>query len=225
MANAQDVDVVKTSNRTDLTPAKDFAFIEPSTDTTTYGFVATYTATGRKKQANITNLFYKIAVKAKKDGANCFKLNDYHYNDSANELMLTLDTYYWNDSIRVVNFEHHEKNGIYIFGGERVNDDNTLTFKVDDEKKTIPSGTYYKLARIDGKEVKISKGGFSGMTMWLGKKGEEPTVFFTMTGLGLGGGPMPAGVIGMSFNTGRIQKVPGDLGHLLTMILKPANKD
>ncbi|WP_315823347.1 hypothetical protein [Paraflavitalea speifideaquila] len=46
-----------------------------------------------------------------------------------------------------------------------------------------------------------------------------------MTGLGIGGGQLPAGAIGMSFNTGRIHKVPGDLGHLLTTILKPANKE
>ncbi|WP_315823346.1 hypothetical protein [Paraflavitalea speifideaquila] len=132
---AQDVTVVKTNNLKDLAPAKDFAFIEPRTDSATYSFVATYSVTGRKKkEANITNLFYKIAGQAKKDGATCFKLNDYHYNDSTNELTLTLDTYYWNDSIRVVNFENHEKNGIYIFGGERASDDNTLTFKVDDEK-------------------------------------------------------------------------------------------
>ena len=84
----------------------------------------------------------------------------------------------------------------------------------------LKSGTYYKHIRTQGKEVKISKGGLTGMTLWYTLNGNKPNLFLTLTGLGLGGGSVPTDVVGLSFNTGRIQPVQGDLGCLLITILK-----
>jgi len=72
-------------------------------------------------------------------------------------MTLILDTYYWNDSIRTLNFDNHEQNSIYIFGGEKPGEENTVSFKIDNDKKVLKSGTYYKYVRTQGKKVKISK--------------------------------------------------------------------
>ncbi|HTE34351.1 MAG TPA: hypothetical protein VK666_28420 [Chryseolinea sp.] len=217
---SQTIEVLKTSGAKDLPAAQDFAFIEKKTDSAGYKFISTYKLTGTKKKANITYLFLQVAERAKTDGANCFKLNSFHRNDSLKEATLILDTYNWNDSMRNVNFSNHEQNCIYLLGGEDPNDDNDISFKIDNEKKVLKSGTYYKHVRTNGKEVKISKGGLAGTTLWYTLVGNKPDLFLTMTGLGLGGGPVPTNVVGLSFNTGRIQPVQGDLGCLLIAILK-----
>jgi hypothetical protein len=219
-AFSQSIEVLKTTGPQDNPAAADFAFIEKKTDSTGYKFMSTYKLTGTKKKANISSLFFEIAERAKKDGANCFKLNSFSRNDTLKEATLVLDTYYWTDSMRLVNFGNHEQNCIYIFGGEDPNDDNTLSFKVDNEKKILKSGTYYRHVRTNGKEVKISKGGLGGTTLWYTLVDNKPDIFLTMTGLGLGGGSVPSNVVGLSFNTGRIQAVQGDLGCLLIIILK-----
>ena len=57
------------------------------------------------------------------------------------------------------------------------------------------------------------------MTVWFKYKEGRKATFLTLTGLGLGG-PMPADIIGVAFNTGRLNPVEGDLGCLLKNLLK-----
>jgi hypothetical protein len=185
---SQLIEVLKTNEKKDLPAAEDFAFIEKKTEPANYNFVSTYKITGTGKKGNITNLFFLVAEKAKKDGGNCFKLNSFERNDSLSEMTLILDTYYWNDSVRALNFDNHEQNCIYIFGGEKPGEQNTISFKIDNEKKVLKSGTYYKYIRTQGQKVKISKGGLTGMTVSYTLNGNKPALFLTMTGLGLGGG-------------------------------------
>lgn len=220
---SQIIEVLKSNNKKDLPIAEDFAFIEKKMDSGNYSFVATYRLTDATVKGNITNSFFLIADRAKKDGANCFKLNSFNRNDSSNETTLVLDTYFWNDSIRNLNFGSHEQNCIYIFGAEKPDEENSISFKIDNEKKILKAGTFYKYVRTQGKEVKISKGGLTGMALWYTLDGNKPNLFLTLTGLGLGGGTVPANVAGLSFNTGRIQPVQGDLGCLLITILKESN--
>lgn len=220
---SQKVEILKSSERSGLPPAEDFAFIEPQTDTVNYSFVATYRVAGKGDERDVSNLFFLISEQAKKDGANCFKLNLYEPNDSLNETTLTLDTYFWTDSSRLVNFNNHEQNCIYIFGLERTNDNKSISFKIDNEKKTLGAGTYYKYVRTQGKKVKITKGGIAGMTVFYTLEGNKPSIFLTLTGFGLGGMSIPDGMIGASFNTGRITAIQGDLGCLLKVLLTQGN--
>ena len=219
---SQTVEVLKTNNKKDLPIATDFAFIEQKTDSLNYSLVSTYKVFGKKKQGSVTDLFFLIAAKAKKDGANCFKLNYFNRNDSLEETTLILDTYFWTDSIRNINFDNHEQNCIYIFGEERSNEYSSISFKIDNEKKEIEAGTYYKYLRTPGKKVKINKGGITGMTVFYTLEGNKPDIFLTLTGFGLGG-PMPSDIIGVSINTGRINTIQGDLGNLLKVLLTQSN--
>ncbi len=221
-AGAQTVEVLKTAQQ-QLPPATDFAFIEPKTDPAGYTFVSTYKVTGKGESARITNLFLLISERALQDGATCFKLGSFERNSAREEATLVLDTYYWNDSVRLENFNNHEQDCIYIFGGEAPDEDNSMHFKINNEKKTLKSGTWYRHQRKEGEEVKINVGGITGMTVWYTLHGHKPNLFLTLTGLGVGGAPASSNVVGLSVNTGRIRQVPGDLGCLLVRLLKPGN--
>lgn len=216
--HAQTFEIISQSDFRSTTKEKDFAFLEPKTDTTDLKFVATIKAYGEGKKAALDVLFYGVKIKAQKLGANAFKMKHFERNDSTDATTLILDVYYGTDSLLTTNFDNHEKNVIYIFGDFKPSE-KTYSFKLDDNKQELKSGTVYKYVNTEGREVKINKGGFSGATVWIKWAENKPASFLTMTGFGLGGGPVPAGQIGMSFNTGRLNFVDGNLGHLLVSLL------
>ncbi|MEP7237558.1 MAG: hypothetical protein ABI685_06830 [Ferruginibacter sp.] len=210
---------IRKSDKQFSVPGNDFAFIEPKTDTAQLEFVATIQSTAKNK-TGISQAFFAILDQAKNYGANCFKLSSYNRSDSSGDVTLILDTYFGNDSILNINFGNHEETAVFVYGDENTNGNETYSFKVNGDKKTIRSGTYYKQIIKPGEEIKINKGGITGMTMWFTYRPGSKATFLTLTGLGLGGGPVPSDMIGVSFNTGRLNHVPGDLGCLLKHILK-----
>jgi len=159
-----------------------------------------------------------LKAKAQELGANSFKLNSFKIIDSNDKKVLILDTYYGTDSVLNLNFKNHEKNIVYIFCDSEKSD-KTYFFKIDNVKKEIKGGTFYKYQNKEGQKVKINKGGFSGATIWIKWEENKPATFLTLTGFGLGGMPIPVGQIGMSFNTGRINYIDGDLGILSAALL------
>lgn len=222
LAIAQTVEVISKSDYQPEKQSDDFNFIEPTTDTTEIKFVATIKASAKDKKTDISELYHKIEAQANKLGANAFKLLSYTETDSSNNSVLILNTYYGTDTALSSNFRNHEKNVIYIFGaGEKT--ERIYSFKIDNTKAQIKGGTFYKQAIKEGQIIKVSKGGITGAAVWI--KGEENkrANFLTLSGFGLGGGPVPPGVMGASFNTGRINFVNGNLGHLLVTLLTPGN--
>jgi hypothetical protein len=218
-AAAQTVDVIQRSAFATPGPQKDFHYLEPNFDSVGIRFVATLKVTGTGKQSDIDVLYAKVKEKANELGANAFRLNSYDKSDITKTSVLQLDTYYGPDSALGINFEQHEKNVVFIFG-DADKSNKSYTFKVDNEKKEIKGGTYYKQVIKEGQELKINKGGMIGATVWTKWRKDRPATFLTLTGFGLGGGPMPPGMTGVAINTGRINYVNGNLGHLLTQILK-----
>lgn len=217
---SQTVEILYKSNKQFALPSDDFAYIEPKADSTKFELVATIKATSKNKKDNIETLYTSILIKAKSIGANCFKLHYYTINDSTKIATLILDTYFGDDSTLNNNFTLHEKNAIFIFCNDKVKETETFGFKVNGEKKQIKSGTFYKAIIEEGKEVKISKGGFTGMTMWYSWEKDKPCTFLTLTSFGVGAGLVPFGTVGLTFNTGRFYPINGDLGTLLTQLYK-----
>ncbi len=217
--NAQTVEILKHENIATKSNDEDFSFIEPITDINLFTYVGTIRANGLDKFAKIEVLFFKLKKTAHELGANCFKLTSFLQTDVPRQSSLTLDVYQANDSVVNLNFENHEKNIVYVFGDERKTNDK-YTFKIDNEKKEFKAGTYFRYENKVGQEVKINKGGLTGMTLWIKWKENKPSSFLTLTGLGLGGGQVPYGTVGPAFNTGRINRVDGNLGHLLTQVIE-----
>jgi hypothetical protein len=216
---AQNVEIISKSDFKLKARIGTFAFIEQKTDTAKLLYVATFKVAAEDNKTTISEMLFKIKMQAHLLGANCFRLNNFN-RDSLNRLTIVLDTYYGNDSIQLKNFNNHEKNTVFIFCNDRLNDEKYL-LKVNKEKKEFRSGTYLTYHLKEGEDLKITKGGFTGATFWIKYEENKQPVFLTITGFGLGGGPIPAGTIGMSFNTGRINYIDENLGHLLTLILKP----
>lgn len=217
---SQAIRTIKKSDVKFLAHQGDFAYMEKNADTASYEFVASYELSGRCEEGMITKLFYMVKDEARKDGANCFKVNSYVRKDSVGYATIIFDTYYWQEPARINNFESHPMNIIYIFAKESLDEEDITKFKLDDEKKKLRSGYYYKYDRVQGVEVKINKGGLTGMTSWYTLQGNKPALFLTLTGLGMGGGPVSTGMVGVAFNTGRINQMDGNLGLLLVQLLK-----
>jgi hypothetical protein len=215
---AQKVEIISQSDFQPIKKQKDLAFIEPKTDTTGLKFVATIKSSGEGKKAALDVLFYTVKYKAQKLGANTFKLKSFEKNDSLDAATLTLDVYYAADSLLNINFDNHEKNVVYIFGDFKESE-KIYSFKLDNEKKELKGGTFYRYVNEEGREVRINKGGFSGATVWIKWEENKPASFLSMTGFGLGTGPAPAGQIGISFNSGRLNYIDTNLGHLLVSLL------
>lgn len=79
---AQTVDIIRKSEFQPSIHEKDFAFIEPVTDSTGFTLIATLKATGSDKKGGIDVLYHTLKNKAQELGANCFKLSSYSRQDS-----------------------------------------------------------------------------------------------------------------------------------------------
>jgi hypothetical protein len=213
---AQNVEVIQSSG--DLPPSTDefFSFIESTTDTTAITYIGRLKVSATGPQSSIANLYQALDKKAHAMGADAFKLREYRRDTTTNSSTLVLDIFFMNDSMRVFNFDSHVKNVIFVFGSEK-RSDRSMSFRIDNEKKEVAGGTYYRHQNPQGKETKISKGGITGAAAWIRWKENKPSTFVTLSGFGLAGGNVPAGTVG--FNTGRLNFINGDLGHLMIEII------
>lgn len=112
-----------------------------------------------------------------------------------------------------------EKNVVYIFASTH-HSDKPSSFKIDNVKKELAGGAYLRRNVDSGQEVKISKGGMMGATMWIRWKQDKPATFLTLTGLGLAETPFTPGQINVGFTMGRISYMDDDLGRLLALLLE-----
>ncbi len=219
---SQKTEVVQKSDLENLPEGKKYAFIEPATDTSKIKFVATILAKDKNRKSVIENMYFAIREKANKMGANCYKIKTFTRDPLNSEAILILDSYVASDSVLTQNSANHEKNIVFIFGNER-DDDNSITFNINGEKKEIKSGTYFKITLKEKEEVKVSKGGFTGAAMWLNWENDKQPAFYTLSGFGLSDfNQQPMN--GISFNTGKINRIGNiSVGLLLTQLLKQGN--
>ncbi len=176
---------------------------------------------GKGKLSRFTEVFNQIKKKTSKIGANSFLVENYNKIDSVT-FEIVLATYFCTDELLKNNFKNIPKNFIYVFGNENFEQNKQKSFKVNGEKQEISSGKYKKFEVKVGEELKINKGGFSGMTLWITGKEDKGSTFLSLTGLGLMGGgynPVNRGM-GITINTGRINPIEPNLGLLLLKIFE-----
>lgn len=225
MVVAQVVEVVSRGDVQLKAIAKDKAsmFIHPKTDTTQFQYVATYTSKVTDTFFGMVDLFFSIKERARKDGANCFKINSIVY-DSLKRPALTMDTYFGPGAAVAANSANYEKNAVYIFGSGRSNND-SFSLKINNETQTFHLATYLKYVLKEGEELKIGKGGFTGARARLRyEQNKAPLYLMVFGGARLGGGPLPAPAsVGLSLNTGQIKEMTDDYGQFLVQVFKQAN--
>ena len=216
--HAQQVEIIKQSSFNPPATGRYFNFIEPSSDSTAFTFVATIRVTDENGKYGFGKLYSKLKEKAMSLGANAFKLNNYTRADSVNAEALTLDTYFATYGRIIENAKNHPMNTVYIFGNPDKSGKD-VSFRLNNKKMEVKGGTYYKYEIPQEKEAKISKGGLTGATLWITWKENKPASFLTLTGFGLGNVQPPVGQVGISFGTGRINRMDENMGYLLISLL------
>lgn len=198
---------------------QEFICINDATDTAKLIKVAQIKVSGSIE--NPTQLFLKIKTEAQKLGANAFRFNDFKKNED-NSAELILDVYFSNDEILETNFKNIPKNKIYVFGDDNLLSTKSQNYKVDGIKYEIGAGQYKEFSVKVGEEVKINKGGFTGMTIWIKGIEEKSSSFINFSGANVTGAaynPYNRGV-GISINTGFINKMEPNIALFLLKIFK-----
>lgn len=217
LANSQKVEFIEKNDTIQKPKWQQFVYLFPETNKSNAILVSKVKVTGNIK--NITAMFETIKSETQKIGSNAFVVENFNKIDTENG-ELVLSTYFCEEELLEENFLNTPKNKIYIFGNQNMINDKKQSFKVEGIKHEIDNGKFAVFEVEIGKEVKINKGGFSGMTLLIVGQENKAATFLSFSGLGLGGGNYNPGYnqVGVSFNTGRINKIEQNFAMALTKI-------
>ena len=216
---SQEVEIISKSDTLNVNKDDYFGYLFQETDLSKAKLVAK--VIGKGNINSISEIYNKLKKVTTKIGANSFFIESYSRIDSEN-IEFVFSTYFCSDSDFEQNFKNVPKNFIFVLGNENFSSEKTQSFKVNGEKHEISSGKYKKFEVKIGEELKINKGGFAGMTLWITGQEEKGSTFLSFTGLGLmGGGYNPVnGGMGVAINTGRINRIEPNFGLLLLKVFE-----
>jgi hypothetical protein len=182
--------------------------------------VATVKATGSLKKP--TQLFHFIKAEAQKMGANAYKIDSFKRLDEGVNGALVLSLFRAGDSILEANPQGSNTNAIYVFGDENMLSDKTQGYKMNGKKFEVKAGHFNVHELKPGEEIKINKGGFTGMTYWFTGQENKPAVYLTFGGLGVTAAAYNPGnqAIGVGLTTGRINHIDEDMAAVLLALFK-----
>ena len=193
-----------------------FIYLSPTTPVDQAVFVAKLKASGSLK--NLSNLFEKLKTKAQSMGANAFQFVEFTAQDPAVG-ELTLNTFYADDALLDSNFEALPKNKLFVLGPDNFLETRVQSYKVQGQKQEITSGQYQVYDLSLQEELRINKGGFTGMTLFLSKQTSGNSYFLNFGGIGLAGAAVSTyGGVGVSITTGSISQVEPNLALLLLQL-------
>ena len=219
LAYSQGVEFLEKNDTIEKPKYQEFIYISENTDISAVKYVAKIKATGGLH--NVTGLFLVLKSEAQQYGANSFKVDSFKMIDSQNGELI-LSTYYSDGEGDFFddNFQNLPKDKIYIFGSQDMIDGKSQSYKVNGEKHEIQSGKFSLFDIKADEEVKINKGGFTGMTLWVKRKESGYCSFLNFSGIGLNGTSYNAysGGVGVSINTGTINKIEPNLALALLKI-------
>jgi len=196
-----------------------FIYINDTTDSAELIKVARIKVTGSIENPRL--LFLTINMEAQKLGANSFRFINFKKNEG-DTAELILEVYFSSDEILEANFKNIPKNKIYIFGDDNLMRSKSQNYKIDGVKYEIGSGEFKEFSVKVGEELKINKGGFTGMTIWITGVEDKPSTFINFSGTNVTGAsynPYNRGV-GVSINTGFINKMEPNFALFLLKIFK-----
>lgn len=218
---AQTIEVLQKGDTLQKPKYHQFIYLCDSTDISGAKFVAKIKSRGSLKHT--TNLYYFIRNEAQRLGANAYRFENFTKTDNDVNGELVLSAYFCEDTLFDANFEHIPKNKIFIFGDDDMTEHKTQGYKVQGEKYEIDSGQFKVFNIGANDEIKLTKGGFTGMTLWYKRKEGGYSSFLTFSGFGISGGgatysPGYGSGVGVSFNTGKINHVEANLALALLKI-------
>lgn len=215
---AQTVDLKLKGKLNRAKASTSFEFVKSTTDLPSSNFIGTLKAIGVDKDSSIPKLFFKLKNKAQELGANCFKLNKFEKRDNLKKASLLLDIYFCGDSVLQANRANHLKNSAILFLDD-FNSDEVYEFYINEIKRKVNSGTYFRYNIKTGADLLIAQSGLIGSTIKYKWIENRPAIFITFTDFGLENKDNESDYLGMYFNTKRINRIDSDLGYLLTLLL------
>lgn|GEM_PF-1462531 len=216
---AQVVEVVKKGKSTPHERVTNFEYLEPNTIPKHASLVATLKATESGKDANIPNLFFALKYKTYQLQGNSFKVIAFAKEKTSNKLELTIDVYYSNDSLLLVNRNNHVKNTVFIFGDDK-GDNETYSFSINEVQHEIKSGFYYKYVIAKGSQAEISQGKLLTNTVKFSWKENSRSQFLSLSKFGLAPTEESHEYLSRFFNMDTLNIIGQDLGYLLASLLK-----
>ncbi len=192
-----------------------FIYISDSTDISNSIYVAKIKSVGSLR--NVANLYLLIKTQAQHYGANSFKIDSFRKIDSETG-ELVVSAYYNEDDFFNLNFDNFPKNKIFVFGSQNLRDNRTQSYKLRGEKLEIQSGKYQQFDIGVDEEVKVNKGGFAGMTLFIKRSQEGYSSFLNFSGIGVSGASVGIGAgggVGIMLNTGSINRIESNLALAL----------
>ncbi|RZJ69720.1 hypothetical protein [Flavobacterium sp.] len=193
-----------------------FIYIDDKTDLADVVYVGKIKATGELK--DVSGLFNSIKASAQKVGATAFKFESFQKTDAENG-ELVLSVYFVEGDFFDRNFLNIPANRIFIFGSPDLSDNKSQGYKLDGKKYEIESGKFQQFDIPENKEIKIVKGGITGMAVWVKRNASGYSSFFGFSGIGVNQvGITAGGGGGISINTGTIHRIEPNLALALLRI-------
>lgn len=217
-AFSQDAEVLHIFDSTRADIRDEFLYIEPAIDLNTLTHVALVQVSDSR--SGLENLYTFCRSQASELGANGYRIREFEHTESG--LRIILDLYYVHkagkENIRAL----QPQNIVYVFGSDEPG--KTSTCKVDNKKIELPPFTFYQQENKPGGEIKVSKGGITGMAVWITWAQNKPARYITLSGFGLSGVGVGPGV-GAGFNTGRLAYMEPEAGRFLSVLMEPVTRN
>ncbi len=202
---AQEIEILKKSDSIPNIKEKGLVYINEKTDLTDYHFIAKL----KISSDDFNQILIGLQKTANELSANAFKYVE--KENLKNKTSVILDLFSANQQLIELNEKNNPTNVIYFFG----NDNRAQKFKIDSKKIELQPNEIYQFELPKNKEVKINKGGFTGMTVFHRWRENQPVIFYAfgsgnLTGYGNGNAS-----IGISISTGNIIELKSDFAYLL----------
>jgi len=203
--SSQEVEILNKADSLPSIKEKGLVFINTETDLTDYYFIAKVKITSNDYNQILRGL-QKTAIKF---SANAFKYIE--KEDLEDQTSVTLKLFSATDELVGINQANSETNVIYFFGNDR----KTQKFKIDKKKIELNPNEIYRFELPKEQDVKINKGGFTGMTIFYRWKENQPVIFYAFGSGNLSTFGHGNSSIGLLVSSGSILELKSDFAYLL----------
>lgn len=208
--SAQQINIIKRADSLPSVKEKGLVFIHPDTDLQNYLFVGSVEISAED--------FSKIIIGLQSIAVDLFA-NSFKYTGRKNvdgKMTMSFDLFSVTPEHLEANTQSRETNILYFLG----NDKKTQKFKIDDRKVELSANETFRFEIPKNKQIKVSKGGLTGMTLIHRWREDQPVIFYA-----LGSGNISLAGDGYSslelaVNTGSIIELKSDFAYLLMELKK-----
>ena len=211
---------------TPYTKPSEFYYLEDQLDSLKSMKIATLKGTFRlSSKSSLLNLFAALKELANDYGANSFRIDSKKINFNKLTSRIIVSIYATSGTYLEENSDLHPKNEVYIFGSQKFYEDKLEKVKINKETVYLGSFEYIDYQNIEGKTVKINKGGITGSKIKITGSKNQKSLFYTFTdasikpdyysfyftGNSIGGG--------VKIIKGKFVQINQNYGYFLTKIL------